>query len=218
MRGRFPGSGRPTARGGMSLIEVLVTITIVMILAGLLLGVIIYARARALQVHCQQNLRNFYAAIMVYKDENNDYIPRASGHGSDWYEAIQPQLLGVEYGAPPLDPAKIDTYHCKPVPHLALAYCINAFDEGANGPTPFQWLGSIEKMVLFTESLRDPGAPSMGYSDVTSADHLPGGASPRIPSARHRHGINVMYADGHAGFVGDPEVNLTVEDFSPPEP
>jgi len=209
-------AGRTRAPGGaegFSLIEMMVVITIMLILVGLLTAVIFGAKERSRRLSCMSNLRSIYIATEMYAESHRGYIPRATGKGSDWFNAIQPYITGIEFGEAAMPLEEVEIFHCPSAPNLTLSYCINAFDDGASGPAPLESFRERQNTVLYTESRADPANAPMGYSDVTSADHIPGGNDPRVDGSRHMGGINVVYADGHSEMINDPAEVLTADDF-----
>jgi len=82
------------------LIELLVVIAIIAILAALLLPALASAKEKGRQSACISNVRQQTLAVLMYADENNDFLPPtayidANGDEVDWPSLLDPFLNHV---------------------------------------------------------------------------------------------------------------------------
>ena len=71
---------KSTNNSGFTLIELLIVIAIIGILASLMLSALSKAKLRAQQVSCLNGLRQWSIAALMYKEDNDDFLPRET-HG-----------------------------------------------------------------------------------------------------------------------------------------
>ncbi|WP_411827930.1 type II secretion system protein GspG [Luteolibacter sp. AS25] len=83
MKNNFPSYSRK----GFTLVEMLVTITIIVILAGLSLGGYNYVNAKQARSKAEIQIKLLENGLEEYKFENGDY-PDSTGASSDLYEAL----------------------------------------------------------------------------------------------------------------------------------
>ena len=113
---------------GFTLIELLVVIAIIAILAAIVLPVLAMARAKADEITCMNNLKQWGTAMSIYADDYNEYYPASRDTNyvvnsdnnpvwtemysdaqknppiglSDWFNALPPYVSGIplwQYGA-----------------------------------------------------------------------------------------------------------------------
>ena len=65
-----------------SLIELLITIAVIAILAGLLMPALNMAKQKAIDLHCINNLKQFGTAFMTYRSDSEDKMPMSFMQGS----------------------------------------------------------------------------------------------------------------------------------------
>ena len=80
-----------------TLIELLITIAIIAILAGMFLPALNKAREKATAISCASNLRQITQGMLRYAIDNNEYIPGWIGFGEDAPESLRTLTDGTPY-------------------------------------------------------------------------------------------------------------------------
>ena len=98
---------RPENHRAFTLIELLVVIAIIGMLAALLLPVLGKTMARVRRAECANDMRNLHMAFYLYKEDNNDWIPREGFDNlgdvylNSWSEVRNPSATDVWYNVLP---------------------------------------------------------------------------------------------------------------------
>lgn len=86
-------------RKAFTIIELMVVMAVITVLAAILLPVAITARNRARTAACLSNLRQLGAAVFMYADDHDGYLPfvNASPFAGSWTSRNYPQGTGSSY-------------------------------------------------------------------------------------------------------------------------
>lgn len=72
-------SGHPTAAGGFSATDLLVSLAVISLLAAVLVPIVVRARATSRLEQCLSNLKQVNHAVLAYADEHERTLPRVDG-------------------------------------------------------------------------------------------------------------------------------------------
>jgi Tfp pilus assembly protein PilV len=107
---------RHGARGGFSLLELLVVMAIIMIVMGLLLASVRRARAGAQSVHCLSNLRQISTGLRMFASDNANRFPDPKAEALSW-----------------------ETMICKYVPNNKVFLCLADEELGPVAGSSYDW-------------------------------------------------------------------------------
>ena len=219
------------SKRGFTLIELLVVIAIIAILAGLLLPALAKAKQKGQATICLNDLKQVGLAMLMFADENDDMIPRGTaGNSPRWWLEFMPYVPegGTEKDYRNIKIFMCPSY---PIPkktsnkRQVVTYVVNAWDfRSSRDNVGYEQLG-MSNVTSFSQpsdsaylldnehdtwrpivtGFRDP---QTALNDVWRSSHLPYGANGkrlssdrRIAAERHSSGSNILYLDGHAGYL-----------------
>lgn len=200
-------------RRGFTLIELLVVIAIIAILAAILFPVFAQTREKARQASCMSNLRQVGMALMQYAHDNDDayFPPPYSAAVGGRTVALGPAELLIPYLKNtgvficPNEPKDLDVRRWVEET-AASGGCIGGRLGAWAGTVPY--LSYAPNRSLFALSLSRVGRlsdTSVAFDGYTACGGNPPAHAGTMLSRpgrepRHQQGLNVAYADGHAGY------------------
>ena len=187
---------------GFTLIELLVVIAIIAILAAILFPVFAKAREKARTATCLNNLRQLATAMLMYVQDHDEAFPPAAAWNSE---------LSANYGMT----GKVWD-------------CPTSSKRGtAAAPDYFFVAGCLLAEVALGD-VQDPvDAPMLadftGRADPTKAYVVPKGGTDTADAAacvdvRHNTGANLVYVDGHVGWLPQASIVASLFDASAVSP
>jgi prepilin-type N-terminal cleavage/methylation domain-containing protein/prepilin-type processing-associated H-X9-DG protein len=189
------------ARQGFTLIELLVVIAIISILASILFPVFARAREKGRQTACISNLRQMSLAINMY--------------AQDYDEIITPGLLGTDFWHDLIYPytRNRQIYACPSRKDRQMGYAVNPLIMGQSEGVLFDPSVKILIADCPPEAIGST-ATSRGTeywyndmdNDIVNAPDDNSFKGNNMPE-RHNDGVNVGYADGHAKWAKESQIN-----------
>ena len=186
-------SGRPAARCGFTLVELVVVVAIIGVLTGLLLPALGYAMAVAHQTSCLSNLRQIGLAVHQYQCHSGSYPPAWRGDTCRWMDLLKPYLE-----------KQCDVYRCPedrqqiPLPwdpDITMSYGMNCFNFAGNRYCFWYGVSAVD--------VRQPSRVIL-IADCTPGKYYCGGGrtfkEPVVDVAyRHAGGaFGALFCDDHA--------------------
>jgi prepilin-type processing-associated H-X9-DG protein len=188
-----------------TLVELLVSITIVIVLTGLITVVSLNARESARKTSCANNLRQIGLALGMYRSEHNDYIPPYhSGHRastdesqdsdpiqnlgiSKWFRTMQPYGVTEDILFCPSDPYAREDHYSEGAHHEVSSYRHEVMVDVM-----------VQKNVRVVEALGLEES-NTGYMTDPILDWVEVNGV-KNPIGPHRGGTTVLMFDGHVEF------------------
>jgi prepilin-type processing-associated H-X9-DG protein/prepilin-type N-terminal cleavage/methylation domain-containing protein len=214
-------------RRGITLVEILVVITIIVVLAALSTVGLSRARSAARGGTCTSNLRQLGTAILSYANENGGQLPPLEDRTNpgDGLKGIWPQII-ADGGYLPRSTNKKGKLTC--------SAGVWACPDCTVAQTNYQGYGVAEGTVMKVKKMTEPDAKgSLRLAQIPNPERTwlvgdvadkapdlktgwyatwanPASWKARTPAARHSKKVNVCMADGHVE-------SLTVNELRAPE-
>ncbi len=199
-------------RKGFTLIELLVVIAIIAILAAILFPVFAQARESARQTQCTNNQKQIATSVLMYVQDYDETFPMSAYFGRN--EAGQLRLFAIyDVLAPYIK--NVDIFVCPSYrPGIDWPQRVQAAGSPAPAVGTFRYVGYIPNLGLFGENFcganiqkRTPvtkmAALEAPVNTIMLFDGYLKNAAPLefynfLGFARHKEGLVINFADGHA--------------------
>jgi prepilin-type processing-associated H-X9-DG protein len=216
------------------MIELLVVIAIIGVLAAVLLPALARAKSQAQKASCLSRLKQWDLALMMYADENDEYIPRESflpgGTVLNAWAQVQNPLAGdvwynalSRHGLPRASSYAPSALRAEFYDRRLLFHCPKASFAGTSGTMAYFSIAMNSRLILASQTTVRLSAIQVPASTVTFIDaRLPGEKKidPASPSenegqpsayatrfsARHSGRGTLSFADGHVECLPGDQV------------
>jgi prepilin-type N-terminal cleavage/methylation domain-containing protein/prepilin-type processing-associated H-X9-DG protein len=218
-------------RPAFTLIELLVVMAIISILASLLLPTLSKAKSKTQQTACLNKLKQWGIAVLLYKDDNDDFLPRekcvttthswadisAVNNRDVWCNALPPAYFGAQgaYGYA-TDPdafhstrnifqcprAKLPSGDVPPIFSLAINSKLNS-TTNLLAKLSFSSIEEPASTVLFLDS-GTPGEDKL-FPLQKAYEGQPSAWANRL-SGRHSRGSNLVFIDGRGQWYAGAKI------------
>jgi len=224
---------------GFTLIELLVVIAIIAILAAMLLPALARAKASAQRTACLNKQRQWGLAMIMYTQDNEEFIPResettdgssllnwaqivAGDGGSVWYNAL-PRSIRLKGAADyladkPAFYSRDSLFHCPNAPFTPTT-ALDSFVYFSTAMNSKLITGSATSIKISSIKLpsntviflenRLAGDPLVDANQAKSDLGQPSSYANRF-AARHSKSGNLVFADGHAATFKGTQVVQTI--------
>lgn len=220
-------------RRAITLMEVLIVLSVLVLLLAILFPSLREAREQARRILCQNNLRQWGLATQYYRDEHRDYLPTEGSYlemkrRDTWFNVLPPYL-----NAPAYSEVEGQGKDIKEFPELHMWICPskNLTKEYKSGSGKNQFHYAMNMVLDGMNSSYTPGFPDTGdqlHAKVFSKnpntvflfdilDNSPSGYQRHVGTEYHRGFGNVLMLSGSVTPFRDHEfvVNGNFDDPKP---
>jgi len=196
-------------RSRFTLVELLITITIIAVLTGMLMPAVAKSKGVAKSTQCQGNLKQLGVATNSYINDYGFYPAAWTSSGTPgwrWVDEVKPHLNNnIEVFACPSDSSR-KAFANDPEQKLVLSYGINCTNFAQDKtyyfwyPVKVQSVKSSSRIILYADSL-----PSINASAQNARYYFGSGTNSPVPyiENRHQNKFCAVFCDGHTEFHGE---------------